>query len=283
MLTKPRLQLSRLGLGWIMIVAFFFSFSFTALADEVKNKKIEKPAEKIDLQEVFRASDIIDQTIRNGQGQDLGEVDDLIMSRNGKIKKVILSVGGFLGVGDRLVAVSFKSLRMGKKGEIVYDVSRQQLEHHPIFSYRKERLYEYYYAPPPPYGPYGPLGIPQRRYKGYYPYGRPYGPYPPPGKYGGEYGPWEWEYYPERLRISAILYRQVLNNEGEEMGGVDDLLISRTGEVEWIILSVGGFLGLDKKLVAVSFKPLKITDLGIVYNVTKQELGNLPALSDEVE
>jgi sporulation protein YlmC with PRC-barrel domain len=280
MLSKQRQQLNRLELGWFMMVVFLFFFSFTTLADEVKKKKIEQPGEKIDLQEVFRASDIIDQTIRTMQGQDLGEVDDLITSRNGKIKKVILSVGGFLGVGNRLVAVSFKSLRMGKKSEIVYDVTRQQLEHHPIFSYRKERLYEYYYAPPPPYGQ---LGIPQRRYKGYYPYGRPLGPYPPVGKYSREYGPWEWEYYPERLRISAILYRQVLNNKGEEIGGVDDLLISRTGKVEWIILSVGGFLGLDEKLAAVPFKPLKITDLGIVYNVTKQELENLPALSDEVE
>jgi sporulation protein YlmC with PRC-barrel domain len=283
MLTKKRQPLNRMSSGWLMVVAFLFFLSLAALADEVKSKKIEPAGEKEDLQESVRVSRIIGQIIRNGQGQDLGEVDDLIMHRNGKIKKVILSVGGFLGVGDRLVAVSFKSLEIGEKGEIVYDVTRQQLEHHSIFSYRKEGLFEYYYAPPPPYGPYRPLGIPQRRYKGYYPYGRPYGPYPPEGKYSREHGPWEWEYFPERLRITAILYRPILNNKGEEVGGVDDLLINRMGKVERIILSMGGFLGIDEKLVALPFRPLKITDMGTVYDLTRQELENLPAFGDEGE
>ena len=100
------------------------------------------------LQEGFRASKIIDQTVKNAQGEELSEVDDLIMSRNGKTKKVILSVGGFLGIGDRLVAVPFKSLQISEKGGIVYNVTKQQLENHPVFNYGKEGLYEYYYAAP---------------------------------------------------------------------------------------------------------------------------------------
>ena len=47
-------------------------------------------------------------------------VGDFIMSRNGKIKKMILSVSGFLGIGDRLVAVPFKSLQIRVKGDIIY-------------------------------------------------------------------------------------------------------------------------------------------------------------------
>jgi sporulation protein YlmC with PRC-barrel domain len=103
------------------------------LADEVKSKKIEQPGEKINLQEVFRASGIIDETIRNGDGKNLGEVDDLIMSRNGKIKKVILSVGEFLGIDEKLVAVPFKPLKITDMG-IVYNVTEQELENLPAFS-----------------------------------------------------------------------------------------------------------------------------------------------------
>jgi len=226
-------------------------------------------------QEGWRAGKIIDEAVKNARGEELGEVDDLIMSRNGKIKKVILSVGGYLGIGNRLVPVPFKSLRVGEKGDIVYDVTRQQLENHPVFSYRREGLFEYYYAP---YPPYGHLGLrPPSGYRLYPPYGQPYAPFPPQGRTKGEYGPWEWEYYPERLRISAILNRIVLNDKGEEVGEVDDLIIDRKGKVEQIILSVGGFLGLDEKLVVMPFKPLKITDLGIVYNVGKQGLKDRPA------
>jgi hypothetical protein len=65
------------------------------------NREQSKPQqETMYLQEGFRASKIIDQAVKNTQGEEVGEVDDLIMSRNGMIKKVILSTGGFLGVGD---------------------------------------------------------------------------------------------------------------------------------------------------------------------------------------
>lgn len=53
------------------------------------------------------------------------------------------------------------------------------------------------------------------------------------------------------------------------------------GKVEEIILSVGGFLGIEAKLVGMPFKPLKITDMGIVYNVSRQELKNCPGISYE--
>ena len=135
--------------------------------------------------EGLRAGKIIDQIVKNAGGEELGEVDDLIMSRNGKIKKAILSVGAYLEIGDRLVAVPFKSLQFSERGGIVYNVTKQQLGNHPVFSYRTEGLPESYYAP-------------------YYPHEQPYGPFPPPGRYKGEYDPWEWENYPERLRISAI-------------------------------------------------------------------------------
>jgi sporulation protein YlmC with PRC-barrel domain len=133
MSTEQRRQLNGTGLGSFMGVAFLLFLSLATLADEVKSKKIEQPGEKINLQEVFRASGIIDETIRNGDGKDLGEVDDLIMSRNGKIKKVILSVGGFLGIDEKLVAVPFKPLKITDMG-IVYNVTEQELENLPAFS-----------------------------------------------------------------------------------------------------------------------------------------------------
>jgi sporulation protein YlmC with PRC-barrel domain len=175
------------------------------------------------------------------------------------------------------VAVQFRSLRIDEKGEIIYSVTKEQLEKHPIFDYRKEGLFGYYYSPPPPYGT---LGLRPPRGGFHPPYGRPYAPFPR-GRYRGEFGPWEWEYFPERVRMEAILNRAVLNETGEEVGEVDDLLINREGKVEEIVLRVGGFLGIDEKLVAFPFVPLKITDMGIVYNVTKQELKNQRAFSYE--
>ena len=285
MATKQQPGSGRIWFGFLIGVVSMAFLSLNSFAEEAPGGRKAEPQtgkqqkERMFLQEGFRAGKIIDQTVKNAQGEELGEVDDLIMSRNGKVKKVILSVGGFLGIGDRLVAVPFKSLQISEKGDIGYNVTKQQLEVYPIFSYRNEGLYEYYYAPHPPYGELR-LRSGGRYYPLPPPYGRPYAPFPR-GKYRGEYGPWEWEYFPERIRLSAVLNREVLNDKGEGVGEVDDLIINRSGKVEQIILSVGGFLGIDEKLVAMPFKPLKITDIGIVYNVTMQELKNLPGFSYE--
>lgn len=44
--------------------------------------------------------------------EDIGEVDDVILSRDGKVKAVILGVGGFIGVGEKDVAVDMKNLKL---------------------------------------------------------------------------------------------------------------------------------------------------------------------------
>jgi sporulation protein YlmC with PRC-barrel domain len=274
---------ARIGLGFLAGIVSLAFLSLNGFAQDVQgSKKAEQQTgsqqrERTSLQQGFRASKIIDRAVKNAQGEELGEIDDLIMSRNGKIKKVTLSVGGFLEIGDRLVAVPFRSLQISEEGDIVYNITKQQLENHPVFSYRREGLYGYYYEPFYPMPAYGIRR--EYRYPPPPPYGEPYAPFPPMGKYRGEYGPWEWEYFPERLRVSAILNRGVLNNKGEEVGEMDDLIINRNGKAEQIILSVGGFLGIDEKLVAMPFKPLKVADLGIVYNVSREELKDLLGFS----
>jgi len=232
---------------------------------------------QISPQQMLRASKVIDQAVYNERGEEIGEVDDLIMSRNGKIKKVILWVDGFLGIGEKLVGVPFRSLKVGDKGRIAYNANREQLENYPRFSYRREGLYGYYYEPFYPLPHYGL----RSGYGPTLPYGSPYAPFPPRGRYRGEYGPWEWEYFPERLRVSVLLGRIVLNNNGHEVADLDDLMITPEGRVEYILLDVTGFLGTAEKLIAVPFRPLKITDLGIVYNITKEQLQKSPSFSDQ--
>ncbi len=235
-------------------------------------------AEEKTVPEAIRASKIIDETVRNGTGEEVGEVDDLIMSRNGKIKEVVLSVGGFLGTGYRLVAAPLKALRKGVGGELRYNVTREQLDKFPSFSYRREGFDEYsFYSPPPPYGSFV---IPPPGFQGYYPYGHFYGS-TSKGKYRGEYGAWGWEYYPERLRVSALLKRHIWNEDGQDVGEIDDLLIDRNGKAEKIVLSVGEFLGMEEKLIALPFEPLKVSGAGIVLPWTLRQLKELPKFQYE--
>lgn len=92
--------------------------------------------------DMMRASEFIGETVRNGKGEKIGSVDDLILNRGDRILYAVISVGGFLGVGDRLVAVPFEALRFGAKdveGVVIYDTTKEQLKAEPAFTYAEAK------------------------------------------------------------------------------------------------------------------------------------------------
>lgn len=58
------------------------------------------------------ASDLIGLNIKNNANESIGEIDELILDKDGKIVAVVVGVGGFLGMGEREVALEFKSLQL---------------------------------------------------------------------------------------------------------------------------------------------------------------------------
>lgn len=207
----------------------------------------------------YRASEIIDHAVENDRGKELGEVDDIIIRRNGKVKKVILSVGAFLRVGDRLVAVSFSSLKIGEKGNILYRVTKEQLEKHPVYTYQKDYPYGFYYSPYPPHGPSYDLYPPGR--ERYYPY------------------PMGWiPFSPDRMAVSSLLGRMLIKYQGEPVGKVNDFIIHlEEGNIEKIILLVNEII--KERLVALPLQPLELSIWGIYYNITKRQIDLLPEWS----
>ena len=63
------------------------------------------------LQGSWRASKIVGLSVYNKDNENLGSINDLLTDKNGKIKAVVLSVGGFLGVGSHYVAVPFDKVK----------------------------------------------------------------------------------------------------------------------------------------------------------------------------
>lgn len=61
----------------------------------------------VKLQGGLRASKLIGSAVYNDQNQKVGSVDDLIVKDDNRIVMAIVSVGGFLGLGNKLVAVPF--------------------------------------------------------------------------------------------------------------------------------------------------------------------------------
>ena len=67
------------------------------------------------LQGSWRASKIVGLSVYNNDNENLGSINDLLTDKNGNIKAVVLSVGGFLGVGSHYVAVPFEKVKFSSE------------------------------------------------------------------------------------------------------------------------------------------------------------------------
>jgi sporulation protein YlmC with PRC-barrel domain len=59
----------------------------------------------------WRLYKMIGLDVYNQNNEKLGDISELLVDQTGKIQTAILGVGGFLGVGERLVAVNFDQLK----------------------------------------------------------------------------------------------------------------------------------------------------------------------------
>jgi sporulation protein YlmC with PRC-barrel domain len=57
------------------------------------------------------AGDLIGKSVVNQEGEEVGEIQDIVIGADDKAVQAIVSVGGFLGIGDKNVAVAFDELQ----------------------------------------------------------------------------------------------------------------------------------------------------------------------------
>ena len=60
--------------------------------------------------------------------------------------------------------------------------------------------------------------------------------------------------------VSTLIRQPVVNQAGEKIGDVDDLILDKQGHVSAALVEVGRFIGAQEKLVAVPFSSLMQTD-----------------------
>ena len=81
---------------------------------------------------VHESSDIIGTRIKDAQGKNIGEVDQLLIDpESGRVTHAVIGLGGVLGVGEEKVVVPWSDLRMtaardGRKAEITLDQAKLQ-------------------------------------------------------------------------------------------------------------------------------------------------------------
>ena len=59
----------------------------------------------------WRASKLVGLSVYNEKNESVGSISDMLTDKNGKIVAVVIGIGGFLGVGEHLVAVPFDKVK----------------------------------------------------------------------------------------------------------------------------------------------------------------------------
>ncbi|CAN5834564.1 hypothetical protein BH23DEI1_BH23DEI1_22180 [soil metagenome] len=202
--------------------------------------------------------------------ESVADVSDIVLTRDGSVRGVLIDVGGFLGIGARTVMVSMDSIQLVNRADdagvfVVFTATREQLENAPEYDMQQTAQGEGVAAPatdPAVASPADPatsrVGV-----------GEPLDGF-------------------ERVDLSTITVDEltsagVYDRFNERVSGINDVLLSGDGtSVEAVLIDIGGFLGLGARTVAVGVDQMEILydaqadDIRVYLNITQDELENLP-------
>ncbi|WDR04959.1 PRC-barrel domain-containing protein [Devosia rhodophyticola] len=235
------------------------------------------------------ATRLIDQPVYSSTGDDaeeIGNVTDLVFSDDGRITAVVIGVGGFLGIGEKSVAVDFGALEFtiaaDNSERWVLPTTADQLTAAPDFVWQDDEpanLNNDAMAPAAdnnaamtPAAPADNAGA--------------MAPATPADSNAmvnnrGNLPEGYVAVTVEDLTADNLSGAKVVGSDGEDIAEVGDIVLTEDGKIDAMLIDFGGFLGMGQKRVAVGMDNLQFaTDDGGQYfvyvNFTKEQLEQQP-------
>jgi sporulation protein YlmC with PRC-barrel domain len=85
----------------------------------------------------FKASGLMGKDLQNMEGKTIGDVESVIVDDDGQVTALVVGIGGFLGLGERNVAISWKDVNTLGQGKILRtNLTKSQLEALPDYKYK---------------------------------------------------------------------------------------------------------------------------------------------------
>jgi hypothetical protein len=214
-----------------------------------------------------------DAAVKSGsekEWDDIGEINDVILSRKGEIRAVIVGVGGFLGIGEKNVAVAMQDVKFVKNGDdandffLVINSNKQMLTDAPAYTAPQKTAETTTTstttttAAPSDSNARKALVRPEVKREGYR---------QPESK---------------ELTTETLVGARVYSAKDEDIGEVNKLVLNSDGSVKEIVLDIGGFLGIGEHRVAVALNEVNIMrnekgdDVRVYVESDKETLKALP-------
>jgi sporulation protein YlmC with PRC-barrel domain len=106
-----------------------------ALADTSAQMLRQVPAEALTVTDWYK------QDVYDPNNTKIGEVMDVLVDKSGRVTSLIVGVGGFLGAGEKDVAVPFDAVRVNKNNKkftLVMNTTKDDLKSAPGFKYDRD-------------------------------------------------------------------------------------------------------------------------------------------------
>jgi hypothetical protein len=227
------------------------------------------------------ARKLIGRNVKNSNNDTIGEIESVYLDASGKVDSVIVGVGGFLGVGERYARLHWKDLKVSDNGErVMLNMSKDQLKAMAPYKYKDDAMR---------------------------------------GRVFSDRGVWKDDKVAADARTTtgtvagtradnrsaatstestgdfnvqgdvsgnAVIGAKVKNANRDTVGTVEDVYVDASGRIKSVVLSVGGFLGVGSKNVAVKWSDLKQSRDGksivLTTSLGKDELKSMPDYKDQL-
>src|SRR5712671_2846151 len=105
--------------GSLLLASVAFAQTPTATTDRPTTPPVSASDSSSSFQGNWRTSKMAGLSVYNDKNESVGSINDFLTDKNGKITAVIIGVGGFLGVGEHLVAIPFEKVKFSTE-PVVY-------------------------------------------------------------------------------------------------------------------------------------------------------------------
>lgn len=205
-----------------------------------------------------RADKLIGRSIQSAQNETIGEIKSVMLNQSGSVDSVIVGVGGFLGMGEREVALGWKDMKVSDNGEkVTTSMTKDQLKALPEYTYADTKQRGAVFSSR------STTSTPSNTAMAPATTGMPAG-------YVG---------------ASKLVGLNVRNAQGETIGEIKEVLISDNGSIQSTIVAVGGFLGVGERNVALAWNQLKLQrdgdQLRAMVSMSKDQLKSLPEYKEQ--
>ena len=121
-----------------LLASVAFAQSPSATTDRATTAAPAATADTSSLRGSWRTSKLVGLSVYNDSNESLGSISDLLTDKSGDIKAVVIGVGGFLGVGEHLVAVPLGKVKFVDE-PIAYTGARRTRDRRKAFEHDDDR------------------------------------------------------------------------------------------------------------------------------------------------